>query len=40
MGGLLACVKTGLGTAEAVMEATRAGKACGSCEPALREIVG
>jgi NAD(P)H-nitrite reductase large subunit len=37
MGALLECIKTGLGTAEAVMEATRAGKTCGSWEPAVRE---
>ena len=40
MGALLDCVKNGLRTAQAVMEETRAGKACGSCEPAVREIVG
>ncbi len=40
MGALLDCVRNGLRTPEAVMEATRAGKACGSCEPVVREIVG
>jgi len=40
MGALLDCVKNGLRSAEAVMDATRAGKACGSCDPAVREIVG
>jgi NADPH-dependent 2,4-dienoyl-CoA reductase/sulfur reductase-like enzyme/predicted pyridoxine 5'-phosphate oxidase superfamily flavin-nucleotide-binding protein len=40
LGTLLDCVKNGLRTPEAVMEATRAGKACSSCEPAVREIVG
>jgi predicted pyridoxine 5'-phosphate oxidase superfamily flavin-nucleotide-binding protein/bacterioferritin-associated ferredoxin len=39
MGALLDCVKNGLRTADAVMEATRAGKACSSCDPAIREIV-
>ena len=40
MGALLDCVRNGLRTPEAVMDATRAGRACGSCEPAVREIVG
>jgi len=39
MGAVLGCIQSGLRSAEAVMETTRAGKACGSCEPALREIV-
>ena len=40
MGTLLDCVKNGLRTVDAVMEATRAGKACGSCDPTVREIIG
>jgi len=40
MGALINCVKAGRRTAQAVMDATRAGKACGSCESMVREIVG
>jgi predicted pyridoxine 5'-phosphate oxidase superfamily flavin-nucleotide-binding protein/bacterioferritin-associated ferredoxin len=39
MGALINCVKGGRRTARAVMEATRAGTACGSCESMVREIV-
>jgi predicted pyridoxine 5'-phosphate oxidase superfamily flavin-nucleotide-binding protein/bacterioferritin-associated ferredoxin len=39
MGALINCVKAGRRTAGAVMEATRAGTACGSCESMVREIV-
>ncbi len=39
MGALVNCVKAGQRSADAVMSATRAGKACGSCESMVREIV-
>jgi predicted pyridoxine 5'-phosphate oxidase superfamily flavin-nucleotide-binding protein/bacterioferritin-associated ferredoxin len=39
MGALINCVKTGRRTPQDVMEATRAGTACGSCESMVREIV-
>jgi NAD(P)H-nitrite reductase large subunit/predicted pyridoxine 5'-phosphate oxidase superfamily flavin-nucleotide-binding protein len=39
MGALVNCVKAGRASAQAVMEATRAGTACGSCESMVREIV-
>jgi predicted pyridoxine 5'-phosphate oxidase superfamily flavin-nucleotide-binding protein/bacterioferritin-associated ferredoxin len=38
-GAIVECVKRGLRTIEAVSAATRAGLACGSCEPMVREIV-
>ena len=38
MGALINCVKGGERTAEAVMAATRAGTAWGSCESMVREI--
>jgi NAD(P)H-nitrite reductase large subunit len=38
-GALVECVKSGCRTIEAVKAATRAGLACGSCEPMVREIV-
>ena len=39
MGALINCVRSGNDTAQAVMQATRAGTACGSCESMVREIV-
>ena len=39
LGGLVNCVKSGRLTAQAVMDTTRAGTACGSCESMVREIV-
>jgi len=39
MGALVNCVKAGRASALAVMEVTRAGTACGSCESMVREIV-
>jgi nitrite reductase (NADH) large subunit len=39
MGALINCVKAGGRNAQAGMEATRAGTACGSCESMVREIV-
>lgn len=39
MGAIVNCAKAGRLTAQAVMAATRAGTACGSCESMVREIV-
>src|SRR5215469_532332 len=39
LGTLRDCVKAGRLTAQAVMDSTRAGTACGSCESMVREIV-
>jgi NAD(P)H-dependent nitrite reductase large subunit len=38
-GAIVECVKSGRRTLHAVREATRAGLACGSCQPMVREIV-
>ena len=38
-GAIVECVKGGRRTLEEVREATRAGLACGSCQPMVREIV-
>jgi len=39
LGGIINCVKSERLNAQAVMETTRAGTACGSCESMVREIV-
>jgi len=38
-GAIVECVKSGRRTIEAVREATRAGRSCGSCDAMVREIV-
>ncbi len=38
-GALVACVNSGMRTAKAVMDATRAGMGCGSCKAMVSEIV-
>jgi NAD(P)H-nitrite reductase large subunit/predicted pyridoxine 5'-phosphate oxidase superfamily flavin-nucleotide-binding protein len=38
-GAIVACIKSGRSTIEAVQQATRAGLACGSCDSMVREVV-